>query len=342
LTDFLPEVLFARPWVLPALLGIPVYWILRGRLLRHEAVPFAPLQYRAGWSRWRDRLRRPLALQRAPLEGLLLAALLVGLAGPYTEDSVELLDDEGIDVTLVLDVSLSMLAEDFPPDRLTALRRIARDFIARSGSNRIGVVIFAKDAFVQAPLTTDHTALFSLLEGVTVYTIDQGRSGGTAIGDALLYAAQGLLAARQEERDQAIVLITDGESNEGIEPALAAKFLRRSEIFFYAVGIGGLEPIPVYFEGENVGDGDTTYEAYLDDAQLKELAEITGGRYYRALDVDALEAIFQDLSRLQSAPLESRLLTVQQPLGEFFALASLLLFALLLGLEGIFVRRPLR
>lgn len=341
----LPDLLFARPWVLWGLLLVPLFWILRAVLLRRGAVPFAPLQYpraRSRSSRWPDRLRRFLALQRLTLEGMLVAILLVGIAGPYREDRVELLEDPGIDVALVLDVSLSMLATDFPPDRLTALRQIAHDFIARSGSNRIGLVIFAKDAFVQAPLTTDHPALFSLLEAVTVYTLDQNRSGGTAIGDALVLTADRLLAARREGRDQALVLITDGESNMGLEPRLAARHLHQADIHFYAVGIGGLEPTPVYFEGEKVGTGDTTYQAYLDDTELQGLAEVTEGRYYRALDVDALEAIFQDLSRLQSAPLESRTLTLQRPWGRPLALVSFALFALILGLESAFLRRPLR
>mgnify|MGYP000721228641 CR=1 FL=1 len=105
-------------------------------------------------------------------------------------EELDLIEDEGIDVVLVLDVSLSMMAEDFPPNRLEALRRIASDFIRRSGGHRIGLVIFAKDSYVQTPLTTDHRSLLSLLDGVTVYTLDQAKSGGTSVGDALLVAVE--------------------------------------------------------------------------------------------------------------------------------------------------------
>ena len=151
------------------------------RQRRRRTVRFPPLQYRAGETGWR--FWKQLAPQ---LELLVLALVVVGLAGPYEETRLDLIEDEGVDVMLVLDVSLSMLAEDLPPNRLEALRRIARDFVSRAGGNRIGIVIFAKDSYVQTPLTTDHRSLLTLLDGVTVYTLDQNKSGGTSVGDALL------------------------------------------------------------------------------------------------------------------------------------------------------------
>ena len=145
---------FSRPWLLLTLLAVPPYLLLRIRHLRRDRVPLPSLQL-SGAPR-RGTIARRLLLAA---EALVLTLALFGLAGPYSRTELELIEDEGIDVALVLDVSLSMLAEDFPPNRLEALRQIAREFIQRSGNNRVGLVIFAKDTYVQAPLTTDHNIL---------------------------------------------------------------------------------------------------------------------------------------------------------------------------------------
>ncbi len=333
---------WSRPLVLLGLLLLPLYALLRIRLLRRDAVPHPPLQYRRAGRRLPGRRRLAGALRLAA-ELLLLAAVVAALAGPHQSHQLELMEDAGVDVMLVLDVSLSMLAEDFPPNRLEALRRIARDFIARSGSNRLGVVVFAKDVFVQTPLTTDHGILAELLDGVTAHLLNQSgdKSGGTAVGDALLVAAERLAKARVEGRGQALVLITDGESNAGIEPPLAARYAASLGVRLYAIGIGGEEPIEVTFEGQRIG-GDDPYLAYLDDRELQAVAAAAGGRYFRATDVGALEEVFAQLSRLESAPLEVRTVEIRRFRTRHLALAALPLFAGCLFLGGVVLRRPFR
>ena len=326
----------ARYWVLALLLLLPLYAWFRLRQRRRRRLRFPPLQYRAGEGGWR--VWKQLAPQ---LEVLVLALVVAGLAGPYEETRLELIEDEGVDVMLVLDVSLSMLAEDLEPNRLEALRRIAGDFVSRAGGNRIGIVIFAKDSYVQTPLTTDHRSLLALLDGVTVYTLDQNKSGGTSVGDALLVAVERLTRSRVEGRDQSLVLITDGESNTGIEPELAARYVRERGVRFYAIGVGGTEPVAVTFEGNPVGsEGD--YLAVLDDTRLKRVTELAAGRYWRATDVGVLEEIFAELSRLESAPLELRTVATRRPLGHWPALGALALFLLHLALGGVFLRSPFR
>lgn len=321
----------SRVSVLWALALLPVYALVRLRYLRADLIPYAPLQH--GRHKPHARLARRLLL---PLELLLLTLVIVGIAGPYRRTELELIEDEGIDVALVLDVSLSMLAEDFPPNRLEALRGIAREFIQRSGSSRVGVVIFAKDTYVQTPLTTDHGVLLPLLDSVTVHTLNQQSSGGTAIGDALLATAEMLERSRVEGRDQALILITDGESNSGVDTSLAARYVNQLGIRLYAIGIGGDEPMEVEFEGTTLD-----YLAVLDDTQLRAIAELSEGRYYRASEVDALEEVFVELSRLESTPLEVRLVDIRRYLTDLAALALLPLFALCLFLGGR-LRRPLR
>lgn len=327
---------FARPWVLALLLLLPLYAWFRLRQRRRRNVIFPPLQYRAGEVGWR--FFKQLAPQ---LEVLVLALVLGALAGPYEESRLDLIEDEGVDVMLVLDVSLSMLAEDLPPNRLEALRRIARDFVGRAGGNRLGIVIFAKDSYVQTPLTTDHRSLLSLLDGVTVYTLDQAKSGGTSVGDALLVAVERLERSRVPGRDQSMIVITDGESNTGIAPELAARYVREQRVRFYAIGVGGTEPVAVTFEGEPIGaEGD--YLAVLDDRRLREVARLAGGLYYRATDVGLLEQIFAELSRLESAPFEVRRVASRTPLGHWPTAAALGLYLIHLALSGVFLRSPYR
>jgi Ca-activated chloride channel family protein len=328
---------FQHPQLLWCLALVPVYALLRWRQEHARTLAFPPLQYLPP-TPW----RRQLGLAQPWFEALLLAILVVGMAGPFKESRVELFDDPGIDVLLALDVSLSMLAEDFPPTRIAALQETARDFLTRSSSHRVGILIFAGDVFVQSPLTTDRASLRQLLDGVGVYNIHQGLSGGTAVGDALLTATEGLQKVRLEGRDQAIVLITDGESNAGIDPVLAARYVRQHDIRLYIIGIGGEEPVEVYFEGERLGEEDSPYLAVLDDESLRAVAEAADGRYFRAVDVDALGSVFAELARLESAPLEAREVRVRRFGTRYLALVALPLFLLYLVLGGLVLRRPLR
>lgn len=333
------EIGFEHPLALWLLAALPLVVWWRLRFTRRASVPYPPLQYRA-----KRASRGPRGLARhllVPVEGLLLSLLVLGLAGPFERQEVELFEEEGVDVVLALDISLSMLAADFPPNRLEVLRQIAGDFISRSGGNRVGVLVFAKDTFVHSPLTTDHGTLRSLLDGVRVEAIDQQKSGGTAVGDALLAAAEHLRREKIDGRDQVIVLITDGESNMGMEPVLAARYVHHHGIRLHAIGIGGDEPVEVIVDGRRLG-GDDPYLAVLDETELRAVSEASQGRFYRATEVGVLERVFSEISRLERAPLEVRRLEVRAPLARLAALWAW--FALLshLVLAGLIVRRPIR
>ena len=325
---------WSQPVALGALLLLPLYAWQRRRLAARDRVPYATLRYARSVA-WRRRLGRLLPW----VEIALLAALLVGVAGPYRVTTTERIDDAGIDVSLVLDISLSMLAEDFEPNRLAALRRIARDFLVRRSADRISLVIFAMDTFVQSPLTTDDAVLFELLEAVRTDAIDQHKSGGTAIGDALLVAGTQLEPARLEGRDQVAILITDGESNDGIDPVLAARHLRELGIELYAVGIGGDEPIEVRPGGRTIGDGLFTR---LDSEMLERIAAAAGGRFFHAADTAGLEEIFTRMARMNSAPLEATTIETRRPAAPRIALLATALFGLYLTLSAGLLRRPLR
>ncbi len=328
----------ANPYLLLALLLLPLYGRLRGRVVRGAAVGYAPLQY-ARSSSWRTRLLR----WQMPVETMIVAGLIVALAGPHRRDEVELLGEEGLDLALALDISASMQAADFPPNRLEALKTLAAELVRRSGNDRIAVYVFGKHVFAQTPLTTDHGALAGLIEGLAFTTIDHAESGGTALGDALIASADGLLRQRAESRDQVIVLITDGQSNAGTDPVLAARFVAESGIRLRVLGVGGTEPVEVYVNGEPfITTEDKILTTFLDDTQLEEIAAAGGGRYRRARNLKVLAAIFDDLARLETTPLTIENVIVRRSYAPLIAKMLFLLFAAWLLTDGLLLRRPLR
>lgn len=329
---------FARPLLLLLLLLVPVYGVLRRRVVRGAAVPYAPLQYAGA-----PTLRTWLLRLQLPFEMLILTLGIAALAGPQRLDAVELVGEEGVDVALALDISASMQAADFPPTRLEALKSLAAELVRRSGNDRIAVYAFAGHVFSQTPLTTDHRVLRELIEGLAFTTIDHGESGGTALGDALIAAADGLLAARLPGRDQVIVLITDGESNQGADPLLGARFAAENGVGLHVLGVGGEEPVEVYVDGKPfITSEDIPLVTSLDDTQLKEIAAAGDGRYRRAVDLDVLAAIFDDLARLETAPLEVETVEVRRPYGPAASALVFALFAAWLLTDGLLLRRPLR
>ena len=327
----------AFPWGLLGLLIIPLYLVLRPRAWRSSALAYAPMQYRkppAGG--------RLLVALHLVLEVLLIGLLVLALCGPFRESRIELVEEEGLDVALTLDVSSSMMAGDFKPTRLEALKRIASDFVKRSGSNRVGVYLFAKDTFTQTPLTNDHAVLLELIDGISFTMIDHSVSGGTAIGDALLYTADNLLKFRIEERAQVIILVTDGESYDGADPVLGAHFVRDNGIRLTVIGIGGDEPVPVFIDGKPyITIEGKQLETRLDDEQLKTIAREGQGLYLRARSADILSEIFNELARLETTPLRSESLRLRTYYTAQASAGAAALFMLWL-LMGMFLRRPFR
>jgi Ca-activated chloride channel family protein len=328
----------ADPWLLWLLPTVAPLGLWRWHRTRRSAVRFAPLQHRPG-----SRLRALLLRLGIVLEAVLAGTVLFGLAGPHRVDEIESVTSEGLDVAMVLDISASMQAADFPPNRLEALKQVAKDFLYRGGGNRIGIFAFAGHTFTQSPLTTDHTILVEMIDSLAYESISHSESGGTAIGDALLVATDTLVNTRIAGRDQVILLITDGEANVGIKPELAARYLRGHEIRLHVIGIGGDEPVEVYVYGKPfINQEDEVLVTSLDDTQLIALAETAGGSYYRALNQDVLTEIFDQLARLESTPLEVERLRLQHSLVPELGLVLALLFSGWLWLTGVVLRRPLR
>ncbi|WP_224243520.1 vWA domain-containing protein [Hyalangium gracile] len=326
------------PWLLLLLAAVPAWVLWRKRRLLSEAASFPPLQFgevasrsRGGWG-W-----------LLGLEGALLALSVLTLAGPMEVEEVQLFDEDGIDLALVLDVSASMQAADFPPNRLEVLKKLSTELVRRSAGNRVGVYAFAAICVTQAPFTTDTQAVVDLIDSISYESVDHYRVGGTAVGDALLMASSAMLELREPGRDQVVLLVTDGESHLGADPLLAARFLREKGMRLYVVGIGQDEPVPVWVNGKPLpGDAGKQLTTRLNDTQLKQIAAQAGGTYFRADSNDVLGRIFDEITRLEHKPLQVQGAQVEHSLRAYGAMGLVLLVALWLALDGLWLRRPLR
>ena len=240
-------------------------------------------------------------LRHAPfvLRTTAFALLVVALARPQDVERLSHTDTEGIDIMLSIDVSGSMLARDFKPDRITAAKEVAGAFIADRYGDRIGLVAFAGEAFTQAPLTTDQGTLQTLLSRIRSGLIEDG----TAIGNGLATAINRL--RESEAKSKVVILLTDGVNNRGsITPMTAAEIAKAQGIRVYTIGVGteGMAPYPAMDMF-----GQMTFvqqKVEIDEKTLTAIAEMTGGRYFRATDKEKLRAIYDEINRMERSKVE--------------------------------------
>ena len=249
-----------------------------------------------------------------------VAAVVVALARPQDAEEFSKTDTEGIDIVLALDVSGSMLARDFKPDRITAAREVAGSFIADRYGDRIGIVVFAGEAFTQSPLTTDQATLQTLLSRVRSGVIEDG----TAIGLGL---ATGINRLRESEaKSKVIILLTDGVNNSGqITPLTAADIAAEQGIRVYTIGVGtrGEAPYPALDMFGNMTF--VKQKVDIDERTLREIAERTGGRYFRATDERALRKIYDEINTLEKSRVEVTQSTIYHERYVAWVLAALAL-----------------
>lgn len=228
-----------------------------------------------------------------------LALLVVALARPQGIEENARTNTEGIDIVLAIDVSGSMLARDFKPDRITAAKEVASDFIADRTGDRLGLVVFAGEAFTQSPLTPDQGTLQTLLGRVRSGFIEDG----TAIGNGLATAINRL--RESDAKSKVVILLTDGVNNRGeIAPLTAAEIARAQGIRVYTIGVGtqGTAPYPAVDMF-----GNRTFvqqKVEIDEKTLRTMAEQTGGRYFRATDKAKLRAIYDEINQLEKSKIE--------------------------------------
>ena len=288
---------FDDPWVLGLLAIVPLtYWLGARGERRTGALRFSALdmarQAGNGISVWLPRVPALLGVVG-------VTAVIVALARPQTGITSETLLTEGIDIIMVMDVSSSMLAEDLEPNRLQAAKGVAADFVGGRRNDRIGLVAFAGEAFTQAPLTLDYSVVQSLIGELQVGIIEDG----TAVGMGLGTAVKRLQASDAESK--VVILLTDGRSNRGeIGPVTAARMAQALGVRVYTVGVGTRGNAPVPIADPLVGTRLVPMRVDIDEPTLQEIAELTGGRYFRATDNESLTSIYEEIDQLERTEIE--------------------------------------
>jgi Ca-activated chloride channel family protein len=328
------DVRFANPEYLFLLLAIPAmiywYWKKYRRQIAELQMPTLEV-FHAGPRSWRQRLRHLLFVFRLLAFGLLTVAL----ARPQSASRGENVSTEGIDIVLASDISGSMLAEDFRPNRIEASKRVAADFIDGRPNDRIGLVIFSGESFTQCPLTIDHGVLKNLLAQVKSGMVEDG----TAIGMGLATSVSRLKESRAKSK--VVILLTDGVNNRGsIDPLTAAAIAQTFGVRVYTIGVGtiGMAPYPVQTP---FGTQYQNVPVEIDEQLLQKIADQTGGKYFRATDNHSLKAIYDEIDTMEKTKIE--VTQFRRYSEEFYAPAmaggGLLLLEVLLGLT-IFRKFP--
>ena len=262
------------------------------------------------------------------------ALLVVALARPQGIEQNVRTSTEGIDIMLSIDVSGSMLARDFKPDRITAAKEVAASFISDRVGDRLGLVVFAGEAFTQSPLTTDQSTLQTLLARIRSGLIEDG----TAIGNGLATAINRL--RESEAKSKVIILLTDGINNRGeIAPMTAAEIARAQGIRVYTIGVGsrGTAPYPAVDMFGNMTFINQKVE--IDEKALTEIARLTGGRYFRATDKKKLQAIYDEINQLEKSRVEVTERITYHELFLGWVLAALALLTAELLLSNLVLKR---
>jgi Ca-activated chloride channel family protein len=318
----------AHPWLLLLLLLVPLI-LLRERNRRRgvEAALHMPetAVFRSAGGSFRPRLARLLM----PLElvGLILTVLI--LARPQTGVKEREVVSEGIDIVLALDVSGSMKAEDFRPNRLAAAKEVAKKFIAGRQGDRIGLVIFSADSFTQCPLTLDYGVLTDLIDQVDFGMV----ADGTAIGMGIANAANRLRESPGQSK--VVILLTDGVNNAGrIDPITAAGLAKALGIRVYTVGAGveGEAPYPV--DDPVFGRRTVMMRSTIDEDVLRRIAATTGGEFFRARDTGTLAAIYDRISQMEKTKVETREYVRYDEIGPILLLPAFVLLGVILFLES--------
>ena len=293
------NITFAHPWFLLGLLLVPlmVAWYIWRYRKQEAALQHSNLSLFDGIGRsLRVRLRwLPYALRV-----IAVAAIVVALARPQSQLSRQEMTVEGIDVVLAMDISGSMLAEDFKPNRLEAAKKVAADFIEGRKNDRMGLVVFAGEAFTQVPLTIDHQVLLKQLGAVKSGIIQDG----TALGDGLATAINRIKDSEAESK--VIILLTDGVNNQGsVDPLSAAEIAALYNIRLYTIGVGSLGKAPFPFRDQFGRVHYQNIDVEIDEALMKQMAAATGdGRYFRATNKKALEQIFDQIDEMETSKID--------------------------------------
>lgn len=320
--DLLTNVRFAHPWAFLLLLLAPlvVLWLKWQRTRRYPNLRMPTLAGVEKIVTWRTRLRTFLPW----LRGLALLCLVIALARPQLTLQEESIKAEGIDIVLAMDLSSSMLAQDFRPSRLEANKRVAIDFVNKRPYDRISIVAFAGEAFTQCPLTTDHDVVRTFVGALACGALEDG----TAIGQGLATAINRV--KESEATSKVIILLTDGVNNAGyLPPDMAADIAKEFAIKVYTIGVGSegeaLTPVSKDRFGRYRYD---VARVEIDEQLLQEIARKTDGQYFRATNQEELQNIYDLIDQLEKTEIETTVVKRYQEQFRYFAVAAALLLLL--------------
>jgi len=309
---------FATPYAFALLAVVPIliFWLIRYSRRRTSNIVFSDFRLITKVSPtgriWAEFISPGLRI-------LALVLLIVALARPQ-ESSVNIESEtEGIDIILTLDISGSMKAEDFKPqNRLYVAKQVIKDFISKRKSDRIGLVVFAKESFTQCPLTLDYNILLRFLDDVNFGMVEDG----TAIGMAIANSCNRL--RNSPAKSKVIILLTDGVNNAGeINPVTAAEIAKTLGIRIYSIGVGKPGPAPYPVDDPIFGRRYVQIENEIDEASLRKIADLTGGRYYRAKDEKGLKEIYDEISSLERTKIKTKQFVNYRELYLYFLAAAL-------------------
>lgn len=263
-----------------------------------------------------------------------MVMIIIAIARPRSSSEMEKTNTEGIDIVLAMDVSTSMLARDFTPDRISAAKDIAIEFIAQRPSDRMGIVVFAGESYTQCPLTTDRATLINLMKEVQTDLIEDG----TAIGNGLATAVARIMDSDAVSR--VVILLTDGVNNCGeVSPLTAAEIAKTYGVRVYTIGVGanGTAPYPVMtpwgVEMQNL-------QVEIDEDLLKQISQTTGGRYFRATDNTKLAEIYSEINKMEKSKTTVDSFPVYKELFGKYAIAALICLLLELVVRLLLRRMP--
>lgn len=330
---------FAAPWFLLLALLIPtalgIWHLLNRRTGRPATLQHTATQFAKGLPQsWRITWRPLLTAMRLVMIGLVLMAL----ARPQIVQGRETITGEGVEIALALDISGSMASLDFEPqNRLEAAKQVITNFIQERPYDKIGLVIFAHEAFSQSPLTLDHNMVERSLDQAKLAE-ELGIEDGTAIGLGLANAAN--MLADSDAESKVIILLTDGVNNAGeIDPLTAAEAAKSLGIKVYTIGAGRPGEVPVPVQSIFGGTQIVYQESALDEETLRQVADITGGKYYRAEDSAGLQAIYDEINQLEKSQIEVQVFNQYKELAGFLLVPAVLIFLAELFMRNTIFRK---
>ncbi|HEX2683478.1 MAG TPA: VWA domain-containing protein [Ferruginibacter sp.] len=296
LYDWFRDIEFAQPYqlVLLGLVPILALWYMSGYQKRQASVMVSTTATFTSLSSWKTTLRHlPFVLRM-----LALICLIIALARPQKHNDEQMVSGEGVDIVLCMDVSGSMLAQDLTPNRLDAAKQVAADFVDSRPTDRIGLVIFSGESFTLTPITTDKNVLKQQIFSVRSGMLEDG----TAIGSGLATSVDRLRSSTSKSK--VVILLTDGENNGGmIDPNTAKEIAKATGVRVYTIGIGteGYAPVPVQTIGGIVTQRE---KVNIDEKLLKQIANETGGKYFRAKDNESLVNIYAEIDKLEKSRID--------------------------------------